>query len=97
MTARRIDGSGRLAIFTADMSGGGAERAMMKLAGGIACRGIDVDLVLRRAEGHYLAELSDRVRVIDLGADHVLTSLPALVRYLRSGTPQTWDKAKGTR
>ena len=21
----------------------------------------------------------------------------ALVRYLRSGTPQTWDKAKGTR
>jgi glycosyltransferase involved in cell wall biosynthesis len=88
VTARGIEGSGRLAIFTADMSGGGAERAMMKLAGGIACRGIDVDLVLRRAEGHYLAELSDRVRVVDLGADHVLTSLPALVRYLRRERPR---------
>jgi hypothetical protein len=24
-------------------------------------------------------------------------TVAALVRYLRSGTPQTWDKAKGTR
>ena len=25
------------------------------------------------------------------------STVAALVRYLRSGTPQTWDKAKGTR
>ena len=25
------------------------------------------------------------------------STVVALVRYLRSGTPQTWDKAKGTR
>jgi hypothetical protein len=25
------------------------------------------------------------------------STVAALARYLRSGTPQTWDKAKGTR
>jgi glycosyltransferase involved in cell wall biosynthesis len=86
MTATR-NGHRRVAIFTADMSGGGAERAMMKLAGGIAQRGYDVDLVLGSAHGQYLDELSTRVRVVDLRAERVLTSLPALVRYLRRERP----------
>lgn len=86
-TARGGDGGERFAIFTADMGGGGAERAMMKLASGMADRGFGVDLVLRRAEGHYLDEVSDRVRVVDLDAGRVLTSLPALVRYLRRERP----------
>jgi glycosyltransferase involved in cell wall biosynthesis len=77
----------RLSIFTANMDGGGAERAMMKLAGGIAARGFDVDLVLSRAEGPYLAEVPSDVRVVDLGAGRVLASLPRLVRYLRRERP----------
>jgi hypothetical protein len=66
-----------VAIFTANMDGGGAERAMLKLAGGIAGRGYDVDLVLSRAEGHYLHEVPDAVRIVDLRAKRVLSSLPA--------------------
>ena len=77
----------RLAIFTSDMGGGGAERAMCKLAGGLVRHGFDVDLVLRRAEGHYLEELSGAVRVVDLDRDRVLSALPALVRYLRRERP----------
>ncbi len=77
----------RLAIFTANMGGGGAERAMMKLAGGIADRGYAVDLVLSRAEGHYLVEVPRTVRVVDLDASRVLASLPGLVRYLRRERP----------
>jgi glycosyltransferase involved in cell wall biosynthesis len=87
VTTAASNGHRRLAIFTADMSGGGAERAMMKLAGGIAHRGYDVDLVLGSAHGHHLDELSDRVRVVDLGAERVVTCLPALVRYLRRDRP----------
>ncbi len=77
----------RLAIFTSDMDGGGAERAMLKLAGGIADQGYPVDLVLSRAVGHYLAEVPRTVQVVDLRASRVLSSLPGLVRYLRRERP----------
>jgi glycosyltransferase involved in cell wall biosynthesis len=69
------------------MDGGGAERAMLKLAGGMVNSGYQVDLVLSRAEGHYLKEVPDAVRVVDLDASRVLASLPALVRYLRRERP----------
>jgi glycosyltransferase involved in cell wall biosynthesis len=60
---------------------------MLRLAEGFASRGFDVDLVLVRAEGPYLAEVSSAVRVLDLAAPRVLASLPALVRYLRRERP----------
>jgi glycosyltransferase involved in cell wall biosynthesis len=80
-------GCRKIAIFTANMDGGGAERAMAKLAGGIAERGYDVDLVLSRAVGHYLEEVPATVRIVDLGASRVLASLPRFVAYLRRERP----------
>jgi hypothetical protein len=81
------NGKVRVAIFTSNMDGGGAERAMAKLAGGIAEQGYDVDLVLSRAEGHYLEEVPDTVRIVNLDARRVLASIPGLVRYLRRERP----------
>jgi glycosyltransferase involved in cell wall biosynthesis len=86
MSVRRADAE-RLAIFTANMDGGGAERVMLKLAGGIADQGYAVDLVLSRAVGHYLDEVHRSVRLVDLKASRVLASLPGLVRYLRRERP----------
>ena len=77
----------RLAIFVADMGGGGAERSMLNLARGFAKRGHSVDLVLARAEGQFLNDLPDDVRVIDLNASRVIKSLPGLMRYLRREKP----------
>ena len=77
----------RLAIFIPSMNGGGAQRVTLNLARGIAERGYFVDLVLARAEGPYLAEVPETVRVVDLKASRVLTSLPALLRYLRRERP----------
>jgi len=79
--------SARVAIFTSNMDGGGAERAMAKLAAGIADEGYRVDLVLGRAEGHYLDEVPDDVRIVDLRAPRLLASIPGLVRYLRRERP----------
>jgi glycosyltransferase involved in cell wall biosynthesis len=79
--------SKRLAFFTSNMHGGGAQRVLVNLAAGIAERGYDVDLVLARAEGPYLAQVPDSVRIIDLKAPRVATSLPALVSYLRRTQP----------
>ena len=76
-----------LAIFLPSLAAGGAERSLIKLAGGIAALGYSVDLVLVNARGHFLNEVSDSVRVIDLKSKRVLTSLPGLLRYLRQYQP----------
>lgn len=77
----------RLAVFAPSMVAGGAERGALKLAEGLAQRGFDVDLVLAVAEGSRLAEIPSDVRLVDLKARRVLTSLPSLVRYLRREKP----------
>ena len=59
----------------------------MNLARGFSERGLNVDLVLARAEGSYLAEVPPDVRIVDLKARRVLASLPGLVRYLRREKP----------
>jgi glycosyltransferase involved in cell wall biosynthesis len=81
------DAPKRLSIFVPEMVVGGAQRSMLKLAGGIAARGYAVDLVLAGAQGPFLVEVPTSVRLVDLKARRVLTSLPALVRYLSREQP----------
>lgn len=78
----------RIAIYVPSLRGGGAERVMAILANGFAARGLAVDLVLAQAKGPYLKDVSDPVRVVDLGSSRVLFSLPGLVRYLRRERPR---------
>lgn len=77
-----------IAIFVPSMRGGGAERIMMTLANRFAALGHRVDLVLVNAEGPYLAQISTNVRIVDLKASRTLSSLPALVRYIKCERPQ---------
>lgn len=77
----------RVAFFISHMRGGGAQRATLKLAGGIAERGYAVDLVLAKAEGPFLSELPESVRLVDLKASRVLASTSALARYLKRERP----------
>lgn len=77
----------KLAIFLPSLAGGGAERAMLNLAHGFAERSMKVDLVLARAQGPYLSQVNDSVRIVDLKAFRVLASLPNLMRYLRDERP----------
>lgn len=84
MVARRTE---KLALFLPSLGGGGAERVMVTLAKALAERGFSVDLVLAKAEGPYLGDVPEEVRVVDLGARRVLYSLPGLVRYLRRERP----------
>ena len=77
----------QVALFLPSLRGGGAERVMVNLARGFVEQGVRVDLVLARAEGPYLSQVSPNVRIVDLRAPRVLASLPGLVRYLRSERP----------
>jgi glycosyltransferase involved in cell wall biosynthesis len=78
----------RLALFLPGLYGGGAERVILNLAKGISVRGYPVDLVLARAEGSYMSQIPDSVRLIDLKAPRVLRSVPALIKYLRNERPK---------
>jgi glycosyltransferase involved in cell wall biosynthesis len=84
----KTNGVGKLAIFVPSLSAGGAERAMLNLAHGFAERGCQVDLVLANASGPYLSKVRETVRLVDLKASRVLTSLPSLVFYLRKAKPK---------
>lgn len=77
----------RIAFFLPGLYEGGAERIVLNLAKGVSERGYDVDLVLARAEGPYMTQIPDTVRLINLNAPRVLGSVPALIKYLRRERP----------
>ena len=82
----------RVAIFVPGLYGGGAERVAVNLAKGMARRSYAIDLVVAEAEGPYLAEGLNPVRLVELNSRHLpilrtMASLPALVRYLRRERP----------
>jgi glycosyltransferase involved in cell wall biosynthesis len=77
----------RLAFFLPGLYEGGAERVFINLAKGISEQGYAVDLVLSRAEGPYMSQIPDTVRLVDLKAPRVLGSVPALVNYLNHEHP----------
>jgi glycosyltransferase involved in cell wall biosynthesis len=77
----------QIAIFAPSLSGGGAERVMVNLAGAFTKRGLKVDLVLAKAQGPCLAAVPPEVRLVDLRASSILASVPQLVRYLRQEQP----------
>ena len=78
----------RLALFLPGLYEGGAERIILNLASGMAARGHAVDLVLARAEGPYMSQVPNSVRVVDLKAARVLSSVPALVGYIKRERPR---------
>jgi glycosyltransferase involved in cell wall biosynthesis len=77
----------RLAFFLPGLYEGGAERVVLNLAKGISARGYAVDLVLARAEGPYMTQIPNAVRLVDLKAPRVLGSVHALSRYLQQERP----------
>lgn len=77
----------RVAFFLPDFRIGGAERVALTLIEAFVERGIEVDLVLLRAEGDLLAALPDQVKVISLNAKRIRYAPSQLMRYLRDRRP----------
>ncbi|PWK09682.1 glycosyltransferase [Tumebacillus permanentifrigoris] len=77
----------RIALFIPTLSGGGAERVTLNLAGGFAQAGHPVDLVVADASGSFRQEIPAGVQLVDLQAGRVSRALPALVRYLKAERP----------
>ena len=76
-----------IAIFLPNLAGGGAERVMLNLAAGFLERGFRVDMVVAGNVGPFASQVPAGVRLVDLGQERVMRSLPGLVRYLRRSRP----------
>jgi glycosyltransferase involved in cell wall biosynthesis len=77
----------RIGFFLPSLVEGGAERVTLTLACAVAARGIQVDLVLGRAEGAYLDEVTPELNVVNLNARNALSKIRALAAYLRLNRP----------
>ena len=60
---------------------------MLDIAAEFSNRSVPVDLVLVKAEGHYLDLVPDGVRLVDLNSHRAAASLLKLVRYVRQEQP----------
>jgi glycosyltransferase involved in cell wall biosynthesis len=78
----------KIAFFLPALDGGGAERVFVTLANSLANHGYQVDFVLSNAQGNYLSALDSKIKIIDLGRQHVVASFVGLGRYLRAHKPE---------
>jgi len=76
-----------IAFFLESLDGGGAERAIVALAGEIVGRGYTVDLVVARTDSDFRHEISSGVNVVDLASQTHLRTLFRLIAYIRRRNP----------
>jgi glycosyltransferase involved in cell wall biosynthesis len=84
----KLDHHQRIAIFAATSGHSGVDRIINNLVAQFDAWGYPVDLLKIRKHGPWIDRDGLRhARHIDLGAAHVNTALPALIRYLRQERP----------
>lgn len=77
----------RIAFFFPQLAAGGVQRSLLLLAEGLLQHGLQVDLVVGRAEGPFVSQVPAGAHLVDLHARHIRAALPGLVRYLRDFPP----------
>ena len=73
--------------YARDLTGGGVERALLRLAGGWVAAGRRVTLVLGRAEGPLAVELPPGIELVDLDSLAAPRLAAGLVREVRARRP----------
>lgn len=84
----------RLTVLMSFSGAGGVERMVMNLIREFARTGVEVDLLVLRAQGPHLQNIPDNVNLIRLKNTHTLPAVPELVRYLKTERPQYMLVAK---
>lgn len=77
----------RIAFFLGSFGGGGIERITARLAHNFVKLGVEIDLILNRADSPHLGQMPATTRIIDLKARNLYLSLPGLVRYIQQERP----------
>ena len=78
----------KISFFLPSMVDGGAERVTLNLIQYLARHyDLTLDLVLVSATGAFIDQVPPQVNVIDLKSSRTISSLPALISYLRKNRP----------
>lgn len=77
----------KFCFFAPNLAGGGAERVISILVAYLSESGYQVDLILADAVGPYLNDIPDSVKIIDFQRKKIITTLPKLIRYLKTQKP----------
>ena len=77
----------RIAFLIPGLTGGGAERVVLALAGHSLAQGRAVDLVMLRQEGELLPLVPPGITLVDLGRPRVRHALFALRHYVQDAKP----------
>ena len=77
----------RIAIFAATSGHSGVDRLMQHLIPALAGHAYRIDVLHVRKHGPQIDSPPEGVSVIDTGSSHVYSSLPAVVRYLKTSRP----------
>lgn len=78
----------RVALLVPTLVIGGVERVFANLANGLYQGGVEVDLVVGRAGGDMSRMVGKDIQIFDLQSDHMMRSVPGIVRYLRARRPE---------
>ena len=85
----------KIGVFVSFSGMGGVERMILNLCEGLLHYDCQVDLLpIKYRSEHLSGQLPASLSVRRLAADHTLTSLPALVHYLRTTRPDALLSAK---
>lgn len=84
----------KIAIFASFSGKGGVERMIVNLTEGLVALNCQVHLVIVKAQSEHLYLLPSTVNVVKLPASHTMSSLPAVVTYLRRERPVALLAAK---
>ena len=88
-------GQPKIAMFVSFSGMGGVERMILNLCEGLLQLGCQVDLLPVKSQSVHLSDhFSASLSVRNLTANHTLTSLPALVHYLKTERPDALLAAK---
>jgi glycosyltransferase involved in cell wall biosynthesis len=79
-----------ISFFIRSMHGGGAQRAMVRLATGFAEAGHTVEVLTLQPTGIFRDELSPAVKVTKLAARRIFSAVPALAHHLRRHRPDAF-------
>lgn len=78
----------RIALIINSLNGGGAERVFCNLSEEFISQGYQVDLVLMKAEGAYIADIHPEVNLINLNADNIVIAIFRMANYLRRSSAE---------
>ena len=77
-----------IAFVLPSLGHGGAERVVVTIANQLANKGLNVDLVVASAfRLEYASEVSDKVNLIILRSERMISALPAIRKYLKQHKP----------